>query len=172
MMCKIMTDKNEKVFVLVFIGLDKFHPQAAQLPDHNMYEMRQLHSWKPHTDITLSSKWATTKQLRAVMCLVLLKQIREWVQSSSVFRQACNSVLMEEWMIGGWSNASVSSSSKVWQNVNKGLWGWYYETECLKCGKKAQVMMMLISLSQVHSRVFWTRLNSEPVLSPGNNEGT
>lgn len=56
MMCKIMTDKNEKVFVLVFIGLDKFHPQAAQLPDHNMYEMRQLHSWKPHTDITLSSK--------------------------------------------------------------------------------------------------------------------
>jgi len=131
-----------------------------------MYEMRQLHSWNPQTDITLSSKWATTKQLRAEMCLVLLKQ------SSSVFRQACNSVLMEEWMIGGWSNASVSSSSKVWQNVNKGVWGWYYETECLKCGKKDQVRMMLNPLSQVHFRVFWTRLNSEPVLSPVNNGGT
>lgn len=79
---------------------------------------------------------------------------------------------MEEWMIGGWSNASVSSSSKVLQNVNKGLWGWYYETECLKCGKKAQVKMMLIPLSQAHFQVFWTRLSSEPVLSPGNNEGT
>lgn len=46
-------------------------------------------------------------------CLVLLKKIREWVQSSSVFRQACNSLLMEEWMIGSWSNASVSSSGKM-----------------------------------------------------------
>jgi len=63
-------------------------------------------------------------------------------------------------MIGRWSNASVSRSGKVWQNVSKGLGGWYYETECLKCGKKAQVKIMLIPLSRLHFQLFWPRLNS------------
>jgi hypothetical protein len=70
------------------------------------------------TQISLPVAKSATMQPCALTCLwlplALLKQIRLQIQSSSVFIQACISVLMEECAIGGWSNASASSIGMVW----------------------------------------------------------